>query len=288
MSVANDSITRIPTAPAAVSPWTDSSQRQPWLQLGTIRNYQWNRLNIPIEHLPQPLRGLRILHLSDLHFRDIWFEGYDQILAGISDNPPDVILITGDFVEARADHRPALPMLQRFLTRLTSRLGTFGILGNHDGDLLAPRLADMNVTLINGHLARLASDDAATEIVGIPGISRRDLTPAFIERVGTKPPRTVRIVLSHYPDAIGKLTPTQPDLVLSGHTHGGQICLPNGFALLTHDRLPRRMCKGLHRICGTWLLVSRGMGFAAWRVRAFCPAEVLELVLTDAIAADEG
>ena len=71
----------------------------------------------------------------------------------------------------------------------------------------------------------------------------------------------------------------QPDLYLAGHTHGGQICLPNERAILTHDSLPRTMCKGAHEINGTCLVVGRGFGFTTIPVRAFAPAEVVEVRL---------
>jgi predicted MPP superfamily phosphohydrolase len=286
MSIAGERhLAEIPAAPIdtqALEPAevrVDRPVRGPWLQVGSIHRFEWNRLALPIARLPDALDGLRILHVSDLHFRPVWFDGYDQVLGQIAHNPPHLILITGDFVEARADHRPARPFLERFLTQLKSRLGIFGILGNHDGDLLGPRLGQMGVTLINGRTARLESADAAIELIGVPGVSRRDLTRDFLDRIGPKRDTVPRIVLSHYPDAIRRLAPLRADVVLSGHTHGGQICLPNGFAPLTHDSLPRRMSKGVHRMGDTWLVVSRGAGFATWRVRAFCPAEVVEIEL---------
>jgi predicted MPP superfamily phosphohydrolase len=253
-----------------------------WLQLGSISHYDWTCAALPIANLAPKLEGLRIVQLSDLHVRPTWFPAYDQVIARLASDPPDLVVVTGDFVEARADHRPARPVLERFLSQVTSRLGVFGILGNHDGDLLASRLGAMRLTLINGRTARLESDAAAVELIGLPGVHRRDLSPQFISGIAPKRPADLRIVLSHYPDAIRKLSALQPDIVMAGHTHGGQVCLPGGFAPLTHDSLPRRLCSGIHRYEGSWLVISRGMGFATWRIRTFCPAEVIDLTLTRA------
>ena len=89
-----------------------------------------------------------------------------------------------------------------------------------------------------------------------------------------------RIVLAHYPDLITSSAAMRPDLYLAGHTHGGQICLPGGRAILTHDHLPRHLCKGAHELGdGTCLVVNRGLGFATIPLRMFCPAEVIEIVL---------
>lgn len=261
------------------SPAPQASGRGTWLQLGSIAEFEWNRGTLAIPKLAPALVGLRIVQLSDLHFRPLWFQAYDPLIRRLAAHPPDLVLITGDFVEARADHRPALPFLARFLKSLSTRLGVFGILGNHDGDLLGSRLGEMGVTLINGRTARLEARDAVVELVGLPGVHRRDLTPQHLAGIAPKQSGELRIILSHYPDSIRKLVPLQGDIVLAGHTHGGQVCLPGGFAPLTHDALPRRLAGGIHKYGDAWLVISRGMGFATWRIRAFCPAEVVELTL---------
>ena len=93
-----------------------------------------------------------------------------------------------------------------------------------------------------------------------------------------------RIVLCHFPDLFPAARHLEPDLYLAGHTHGGQVCLPGGFPLLTHDRVPRRFCKGIHRIDKTWFIVSRGLGFSGPPIRLFCPAEAMELTLVTDMA----
>src|SRR5207253_5146850 len=110
-----------------------------------------------------------------------------------------------------------------------------------------------------------------------PGPFRIDAQESWF---AAQPPRRAavpRIALSHYPDVIRLARSLQPDLYLAGHTHGGQICLPNETAIFTHDSLPRQMCKGAHDVDGTCTIVSRGMGFSGLPVRAFCPAEVIEV-----------
>ena len=70
-----------------------------------------------------------------------------------------------------------------------------------------------------------------------------------------------------------------PDIILSGHTHGGQICLPGQIPIIKHTTLPARYVTGVHRFGDMWLVIGRGFGFATWQLRVFCPAEVIELTL---------
>ena len=276
----------IPAAPhastrgAAARFTLERPRRGPWLQLLDTAGFEWNRLTVAIDDLPPALHGLRLLHLSDLHLRPRWRRAYDELVQGIDANPPDLILVTGDFVEHRMNFRRTLPTLERLVNRLRSRLGTFAILGNHDGDLLGPRLLDWGVRLVSGRTARLEAPDATLEIVGIPSVSRLDPVHAFVESVKPRGPGVPRIVLAHFPDSIHKLGPLGADLILAGHTHGGQCCLPGGFPLVTHDSLPRRMSRGVHELPGGALLVvSRGLGFATMPLRVLCPAEVIEIRL---------
>ena len=140
--------------------------------------------------------------------------------------------------------------------------------------------------MINGLVCNLTLRGETVELIGLPGVHRDDLTKPFLSTLPARPDTpTLRIILSHYPDAIRQVAYLKPDLILAGHTHGGQICLPGGIPLLTHDTLPKSMSKGLHRLHDTWLLVGRGFGFSTWLFRTFCPAEVIEITLT-AVAAN--
>jgi predicted MPP superfamily phosphohydrolase len=243
--------------------------------------FEWNRVRLPVPELPPPLSGLKIAHLSDLHLRGFWSKAYDQLIDRIETAQPDLVLITGDFIDDKHDHRPALPILKRFIPRLKARLGVFGILGNHDVDFITPYLAELGVNMIEAGFASLQADgDAKIELIGLPGVSRADLDAYFITSLPSKAPGALRIVLSHYPDHVRRVRPLRADLFLAGHTHGGQCCLPGGWPIIKHDALPRRLCRGVNRYDGTWLVVSRGLGFAGFLpARVFCPAEAIEITL---------
>lgn len=251
----------------------------PWLQTSRSPRFDWSRHDLPIADLPPSLAGLRIVHLTDLHALPAWRAAYDRLIARLSADPPDLLVITGDVVEDKFDHRPALPTVERLMRAIAPlpRLGAWAIVGNHDGDLLAPRLPGWGMSVLDGRLARLtAAEGTAVELLGLRGVDRRDLSPDWIVSLPPKPPGAVRLALSHYPDQVRRLASFAPDVTFAGHTHGGQVCLPGGRPILTHDSLPRAMSHGVHRHGGGWLVVGRGFGFSKYPVRAFCPAEVVE------------
>lgn len=276
--------------PASPARWRDVNDRSaprddysPWLQIGPIRRYPWSRHDLSIAGLHASLDGLRILHFSDIHLRENrWHPGLDAVIERVRTNPPDLICLTGDLVDDKQDARPAAALVERLVTQLRARLGIFAILGNHDGDLLGPRLPRWGVRVITGERVEIdAGNGTIVELLGIAGVHREDLSlPMFNATVPAKREGSLRMVLSHYPDALPRVATLGADVFLAGHTHGGQICLPGGIPIITHDSLPRRLSRGVQRVDETWISVSRGMGYSNQPVRLFAPAEVVELNLT--------
>ena len=263
---------RAVTLPPPPVPWSAA------IELGRVRHLVWSPYTLAVPGLPSKLSGLRVLHLTDLHVTPTWMPAWDVLLARIAENPPDLICISGDFVEKKYDCGPAIPTLMRLIDGLKSRLGIFGIFGNHDGEVLAAFVGDWPVRILCNETLRLTDGDAAIEIVGLHGVHPDD-AEAFIPRLTPKPPGTLRLVMAHFPRQAVRLAAGVGDVVLAGHTHGGQVCLPGGWPPITHDPLPRRFAKGVHWLGDRWLSVGRGIGFSKYRVRTFCPADAIELTL---------
>jgi predicted MPP superfamily phosphohydrolase len=264
-----------PPAAAPAAP-----DRGPWLQYRVPHGFEWNRYALPIAGLPPELEGFRVVQITDLHLRNFWSDVYDQLIERVRKESPDLILLTGDFVESKRKPLPAVPFVRKLVSGLQARLGCFGILGNHDRHHLAPHLKGLPMTLLDRECRRIEVNGAELELLALPGVDRKELTQALLD---SYPPRTFgvpRLVLAHFPDHLRKVAALKPDIYFAGHTHGGQICLPNGFSPVRHDSLPRHLCKGVHRAANTWLVVSRGMGFTNISLRLFCPAEVVEVTLT--------
>jgi hypothetical protein len=261
------------------SPRIHRPRRGPSVQAFSPAGFEFNTIELPLPGLPAPLEGFRIVHLADTHFTRFWYRAYDELLDRVRADPPDLVCFTGDLVDNRWNPAAALPTAERFCRALASRMGTLAVIGNHDGDLLARHVIRFGWTLLHPGVARVPVNGATLEIVGVPCVSRLDLTPRLLRRIPARDPATPRIVLSHYADHIDDLAALQPDVVLAGHTHGGQVCLPGGRPIITHDSLPKSMAKGVFRVGATWLVVSRGYGFATYPVRVCCPCEAAAVVL---------
>ena len=252
------------------------SRRGSFIQIFTPRGHEWNTYELGIPNLPGVLEGFRIVHISDMHFHAWWSPVYDQLIERINSAQADLLLFTGDFNERKLDPGPAQPSIRRFVEPLKAKYGRYAIVGNHDVELARPFLPSLGLTMMDERREMVA--DLPIELIGLPGTDRIDLNLAWLASLPRKSPELLRIVMSHYPDHL-KRTALSADLFLAGHTHGGQICLPGGRPILTHDTLPRQMCKGVHRVGDTWLIVSRGIGFATIPVRLFCPPELIEIRL---------
>lgn len=267
----------IPQSPAQ-DPAVETG-RGPRIQYRVPWQVEWNRRDLPVGDLPRALEGFRVIHLTDLHLRRFWSEAYDRLIRRVNDAAADLILITGDFVNSKRNHVPEVPFARRFVSQLQARFGCFGILGNHDRYGLEPRMNGSGVMLLDGRRQVIEVNGAPLELIGLPGVDRRDVTGEVLERFPPREPGMPRLVLAHFPDLIRKARVLQPDIFFAGHTHGGQICLPGGIPIIRHDSLPPRLVRGIHRVDRTWLVVSRGLGFTGLPLRLFCPAEVIEITL---------
>ncbi len=265
---------------ATTLPEPHSPSSWPWVELGSLKRLNNQRYSLDFEQLHPRLSGLRILHLSDLHIDRQWMPAWDQLIARVQNNPPDLICLTGDLVDNKFDHRPALPLLDRLLKGLKARLGIFAILGNHDTELLPLRAGSAPIHLLCNEKLVLKDGDASIEIIGLHGVHPLDVSESILDKLfGDADDRAVRVLLSHYPMHAIPIAERKSCLILSGHTHGGQVCLPGGIPLITHDHLPRRFARGAHRIGSSWLVTSRGCGFSKHNIRLFCPAETIEITL---------
>jgi len=249
------------------------------------------RYDITLPRLPRHLDGLRVLHLSDLHLHP-GSELALQVPELVARVPHDLTCYTGDFINIDKD----IPAVAELLARMPRDEDTYAVLGNHDyipfgrdhGANDAPRLrtvlAAAGITVLTNEARPVLG--GALYIVGVddPATYRDDLPRAMAD----VPPDACALALAHSPDVALRLGSRRPDLILAGHTHGGQIRLPRVGPLMTLSGLPKALAMGLGAYKDVPLFVSRGIGYSTLNLRVGTPSEVALLTLRSGRAASGG
>ena len=242
-----------------------------WVRLETLR--------CPLAGLPAELDGLRIAHLSDFHlgFPSRGSAAIERAVAWVEERQPDLTLVSGDLLSRRSGE----PRLRALLARLPS---CYAVLGNHDFALTRDPFSHP-VDLYDLAPATLLTDDSRTlelngkriQIVGVDPRSyrRRQAHPEQLADSDAD----LRILLCHFPDVVDKLPPGVFDLVLAGHLHAGQICVPwpGGRLRLAHIRWT--YIRGLYRRPGGMLHLSAGLGTTFVPFRFLARPEATELII---------
>jgi uncharacterized protein len=235
------------------------------------------RLFIP--RLPEELAGLRVVHISDFHITGAVGPGwYHHVATQVNSLKPDVILVTGDLVEAEA-HRD---WLLESMRPLRAKFGIYFVLGNHDyyidADRTVRELAELGWIHVGGKAASAEWKNCPVLIAGneVPWLKKLANLSEFAENSG-KPP--FRVMLMHTPDQFDWACINHGDLALAGHNHGGQICFPILGAVAAPSLYGTRFVGGIYRRGNTVMHVTRGIG-GETPLRWNCPPEiaVLELV----------
>lgn len=272
-----------------------------------VRSFRLRRLTIPV--LQPGARPLRVLHLTDLHLTPDQKRKRDWVraLAGLE---PDLVVNTGDNL---AD-REAVPAVLDALGPLLERPGAFVMGSNdyyeptfknparyllpdngirlHSGTLPWEDLRDGLVGAgwldLNNARGRIKADHREIELVGVddPHIRRDRYQDVAGHRDATA---DLNLAVTHAPyrRVLDAMVGDGFPLVIAGHTHGGQLCIPGIGALVTNCDLPRRQAKGLSRWSAdgrtSWLHVSAGLGTSPYApVRFACPPEATLLTLEPA------
>jgi predicted MPP superfamily phosphohydrolase len=242
-----------------------------WVRLESVR--------CPLPGLPPELDGLRIAHLSDLHlgFPSRGTRAVERAVDWVVERLPELTLVSGDLLSRRSGE----PHLRSLLARLSR---CYAVLGNHDFAVTRDPFSHP-IELYELEPATLLADDSQTielrgrrvQIVGVdPRSYRRRL--ARPQRLAD-PDADLRILLCHFPDVIDRLPEGAFDLVLSGHLHAGQICVPwpGGRLRLAHVRW--NYVRGLYRRPAGMLHLSAGLGTTFVPFRFLARPEATELVL---------
>src|SRR5687767_1974124 len=230
-----------------------------------------------LKRLPRELDGFRVVHLSDVHHSP--FTSRKQIeraVATATSLQPDIIALTGDYIsKERAYAEPCAEILGK----LRARHGVYAVLGNHDHWTDAALITDLfraeGITVLINQGMRFEKNGAAFWLAGVDDtmVGLEDLPLAL---AGSSEDE-MKLLLAHNPIILRRAARAGVDLVLSGHTHGGQVSLMSDRNAAGRPR--RRVLKGLARQGETQIYVTRGLGTVVLPVRFGCPPEVSLLEL---------
>jgi uncharacterized protein len=262
-----------------------------WSFFGEARWFEITRRQIAIKGLSPGLNNLRIVQLSDIHHGP-WMSlaWVRQIIDAANALAPDVVALTGDYIYNGVDY--VQPMALE-LARLCARVGVVGVMGNHDwwggGELMKSAFAKEGVPLIDNARVFVTPQrrlvQRASEGLCIAGVGDLWEDKCLYEKaLGGVPGGMPRILLSHNPDVAEESQFLQSgyrvDLMLSGHTHGGQISLPGIGAPVTNSAFGQKYAKGLVAGPVCPVFISRGLGMTVMPVRVGVRPEISVIELT--------
>lgn len=248
-----------------------------WLEAGWLRT---RVLEVPIADLPEALEGLRIGHLSDFHLGARLSRGgraSERAIRWVADRRPDIVCVTGDLVS----HPRGEPRLRSLLAELDR---PFVVLGNHDVAVTrdpfsrAAELRDLeHAVLLRDGAETVAVRGVRVEVVGVDPETYRDQVAESV--LLEEPHSAFRLLLCHFPGIVRKIPAAAFDLILAGHLHAGQICVPLGRRRITLAHPRARFVSGLYVTEAGTMHVSPGTGTTFVPFRFFARPEVTELVL---------
>ncbi|MCD6377938.1 MAG: metallophosphoesterase [Planctomycetes bacterium] len=243
---------------------------------------RWTKVktvDVPIPNLPPSWEGVRIVQLTDLHVgKFVSLDYIRKIVRKTNSLSPDVVVLTGDYISQTG---AITDDFARVLSGLRTRYGKFGVLGNHDhwegAQAVRQLLRKAGITDLTNKSVLLERAGEHICLAGVDDLwtSHQDLSGAL----KGVPEDVPRILLSHNPDYAEEM-PAEPrvDLMLCGHTHGGQFKVPFGSQLwlpIRHSKYAAGLVKGPHCLVYT----SVGVGMVGLPIRFNCRPEISLIIL---------
>jgi uncharacterized protein len=229
------------------------------------------RNDLRFAELPPAFDGFTILHISDLHadMNEVAMGNLIQLIGGMQ---YDLCVLTGDYRgKTFGPFEPALEWMAKVRTQLKEPI--FGVLGNHDTIQMVPTMEAMGIRILRNECETIVRGDQRIYLAGIDDAHFYRVDN--IEKAALRIPESAfSILLSHTPEVYHQAVHANFNLMLSGHTHGGQICLPGSIPIKLEAVLPRRMGAGAWRYQNMTGYTSVGAGSSVLPVRLNCPPEI--------------
>lgn len=229
------------------------------------------RNEMRFKRLPALFEGFTILHVSDLHV-DMNEVAMNRLIELVGSMQYDVCVLTGDYRgRTVGPFQPALVGVAQVATHLKQPI--YAVLGNHDTIQMVPGLEAMGIRVLLNECETIVRKDQRIYLAGID--DAHFFRVDNIEKAALSIPRgEFSILLSHTPEVYRQAAHANFDLMLSGHTHGGQICLPGSIPIKLEAVLPRRMGAGPWQYRDMTGYTSVGAGSSVVPVRLNCPPEI--------------
>jgi uncharacterized protein len=242
-----------------------------WLE---IRTYIIVNKDIPL-----PFDYTKIIFLSDIHHGPYFdISRVRNVVRKINREKPDIVLLGGDYVHRSPEY--IVPVFNE-LKELKAPLGVYGVLGNHDhwenAGLTKQKMLDAKIHLIDNRAFWILKNGKRIKIGGVGDYIEdvQDIAPTIND---VKKDDFV-ILVSHHPDYVEELTTDKIDLVISGHTHGGQVTFFGLWAPLVPSRYGQKFRTGLMNAPSTKIIVSNGVGVITPPIRLFARPQAVSLIL---------
>ncbi len=241
------------------------------------RSLAVSHAEVSLRDLHADLEGFRLVLLTDLHAGPfVSAASLEHLITRTIRLDPDLVLLGGDHLSSRIAE---FDVLRPALEHLRAPHGVFAVLGNHDyytgeADSVRRRLEESGIEVLHNRCVTIRRGAGALTLAGVDDLLMGTVDLAAALRNADDSPV---ILLSHHPDIVFEAAQHDVDLVLSGHTHGGQIRLPGLPPLVRQSRYG--LLEGRYRVDDTELIVSRGSGAVGLPFRLHCPPEIVLLHL---------
>ncbi|MBR5303531.1 MAG: metallophosphoesterase [Candidatus Gastranaerophilales bacterium] len=218
------------------------------------------------------LQGIRVAFLSDFHLKRRDYKRLDKIVKLTNQEKPNIVFLGGDYV---AGHNIKKTMSPDIMASKLSLLNTqtYAVLGEHDwwvdGKLITSALRSNGIRVLENTNMRIISKNRYIDIIGLSDATTKqvNISQAF-RRTGTP-----RIVLTHNPDVYYDII-ENTNLVLAGHTHGGQFVIPFTKPVFVSSRYGSKLASGLIKETRNRMIVSKGLGMTGFPLRLNCKPEI--------------
>ncbi len=242
-----------------------------------VLDVQVEQTELAFTDLPELFDGFRILWLSDFHIDKL--DGLTEaMLSKVGELDYDICILGGDYSFHHVFTDEAAAHMQQIAAALAGRSEVYAIMGNHDHYAMAEVLDAAGVTVLLNEHRSLERDGHRLHLIGVDDCHYYKAADWHEATAGLNGDG-FKVLLSHSPEFQNKIRHADVDLYVCGHTHGGQVCLPGGVAVVTCASVPRHCVKGRWQHKTMTGYTSRGVGASSVPVRFNCPGEITLLTL---------